>query len=142
MSSLGTATGLPSCGFNKLFVASIKYLDSACASGDNGKCTAIWSPSKSALNASHTNGWSFIALPSTRTGSNAWIPSLCSVGARFNITGWSFITSSNIPHTSGFNLSTILFALLIFCAIPLPTNSFITNGLNNSTAISFGSPHW
>ena len=142
MSSLGTATGLPSCGLSKLFVASIKYLASACASGDNGKWTAIWSPSKSALNASQTNGWSFIALPSTSTGSNAWIPSLCSVGARFNITGWSLITSSNISHTSGRNLSTILFAFLILWAIPRPTNSFITNGLNNSTAISFGTPHW
>ncbi len=142
MSSLGTATGLPSCGLSRLFVESIKYLDSAWASGDNGKCTAIWSPSKSALKASQTNGWSLIALPSTNTGSKLWIPSLCSVGARFNITGWSFITSSKIPHTSGLNLSTILFAFLIFCAIPLPTNSLITNGLNNSTAISFGSPHW
>ena len=125
-----------------MFVDSIKYLDSACASGDNGKCTAIWSPSKSALNASQTNGWSLIALPSTNIGSNAWIPNLCSVGARFNITGWSFITSSNISHTSGLNLSTILLAFFMFCAIPLFTNSFITNGLNNSTAISFGSPHW
>ena len=56
MSSLGTATGLPSCGFSKLLVANIRYLDSACASGDSGKWTAIWSPSKSALNASQTNG--------------------------------------------------------------------------------------
>ena len=142
MSSLGTATGLPSCGFNKLFVDNIKYLASDCASNDNGKWIAIWSPSKSALNASQTRGWSLIALPSTNTGSNAWIPSLCSVGARFNITGWSFITSSNIPQTSGFNLSTILFAFLIFWAKPLPTNSFITKGLNNSTAISLGNPHW
>ena len=142
MSSLGTATGLPSCGFNRLFVASIKYLASACASGVNGKWTAIWSPSKSALNASHTNACNFIALPSTKTGSNAWIPSLCNVGARLSITGWSLITSSSIPHTSGLNLSTILFALFILCAKCLPTNSLITNGLNNSIAISFGSPHW
>ena len=71
MSSLGTATGLPSCGLSKLFVDNIRYLDSACASGDNGKCIAIWSPSKSALNASQTSGCNFIALPSTKTGSNA-----------------------------------------------------------------------
>ena len=142
MSIVGTVTVLPSCGFNKLFVDSIKNLASACASGDNGKWIAIWSPSKSALNAVQTNGWSLIALPSTRTGSNAWIPSLCNVGARLSITGWSFITSSNIPQTSGFNLSTILLAFLILWAIPRATNSFITNGLNNSTAISFGTPHW
>ena len=29
---------------------------SICASKDNGKCTAIWSPSKSALNPAHTIG--------------------------------------------------------------------------------------
>ena len=125
-----------------MLTESIKYLASDCASGDNGKCIAIWSPSKSALKAVQTNGCNFIALPSTKTGSNAWIPNLCSVGARFSNTGWSFITSSNISHTSGFNLSTILFAFLILWAIPRPTSSFITNGLNNSTAISFGTPHW
>lgn len=38
---------------------------------DSGRCTAIWSPSKSALNAEHTNGCSFRARPSTSTGSNA-----------------------------------------------------------------------
>ena len=134
--------GAPSVGFNRLFVESIKYLDSACASSDNGKWIAIWSPSKSALKAVQTNGCNFIALPSTNTGSNAWIPSLCKVGARFNITGWSFITSSRTSQTAGSNLSTILFAFLMLCAKFLWHNSFITNGLNNSTAISFGTPHW
>ena len=60
----------------------------------------------------------------------------------FNNTGWSLITSSNISQTSGRNLSTILFAFFMLCAIPRLTSSFITNGLNNSTAISFGTPHW
>ena len=46
------------------------------ASGDNIKCTAIWSPSKSALKAEHTNGCNRIAFPSINTGSNAWIESL------------------------------------------------------------------
>ena len=30
---------------------------------------------------------------------------------------------------------------LILCAVPFDTNSFITKGLNNSIAISFGRPH-
>ena len=49
-------------------------------SGDSGTWTAIWSPSKSALNAVQTSGWILIALPSTSTGSNAWMPRRCSVG--------------------------------------------------------------
>jgi hypothetical protein len=43
--------------------------------------TAIWSPSKSALKAVQTSGWILMALPSTRTGSKAWMPRRCSVGA-------------------------------------------------------------
>ena len=30
---------------------------------DKGKCTAIWSPSKSALKAAQTKGWTLTALP-------------------------------------------------------------------------------
>ena len=37
----------------------------------SGTWTAIWSPSKSALNAVQTSGCSWIALPSISTGSNA-----------------------------------------------------------------------
>ena len=74
---------------------------SICASGDSGTCTAIWSPSKSALKAVQTSGWMRIALPSTSTGSKAWIPRRCSVGARFSSTGCSRITSSRMSHTSG-----------------------------------------
>ena len=59
-----------------LFTESIKNLASACASTDNGTWTAIWSPSKSALYAVQANGCNLIALPSTSTGSKAWIPSL------------------------------------------------------------------
>ena len=51
-------------------------LASACASSLIGTWTAIWSPSKSALNAAHTNGWSLIARPPINFGSNAWRPSL------------------------------------------------------------------
>ncbi len=55
-SCVGRATGLPSEGFRMLFDASIRMRASACASADSGTCTAIWSPSKSALNAVHTSG--------------------------------------------------------------------------------------
>src|SRR3981189_74880 len=70
-----------------LLVDIISTRASSCASSDSGTCTAIWSPSKSALNAAQTNGCSWIALPSIRTGSNAWMPSRCSGGGRFHSQG-------------------------------------------------------
>ena len=66
ISWVGTATGLPSFGARILLTESIKILASACASAESGRCTAIWSPSKSALNAVHTKGCSLIARPSVR----------------------------------------------------------------------------
>jgi len=71
MSWLGSATGRPSAGLRMLFDESISTRHSSCASYESGTCTAIWSPSKSALNAAHTSGWIRIAFPSTSTGSNA-----------------------------------------------------------------------
>ena len=85
MSWVGVAIGRPCAGDRMLFVDSIRIRASACASADSGTCTAIWSPSKSALNAAQTSGWILIALPSTSTGSNAWIPRRCRVGARFSM---------------------------------------------------------
>src|SRR6201992_328997 len=64
MSCVGIVTGRPSAGLRMLFVDSIRIRASAWASADSGRCTAIWSPSKSALNAVQTSGWIWIALPS------------------------------------------------------------------------------
>src|SRR6267142_688681 len=113
MSCEGTMIGSPFAGERMLFEASISVLASICASSDSGMCTAIWSPSKSALNAAHTSGCSWIALPSISTGSKAWMPSLCSVGARLSSTGCSRITSSRMSHTSGRSFSTMRLAALI-----------------------------
>ena len=52
------------------------------------------------LKAEQTNGCNFIALPSTRIGSNDWMPNLCKVGARFNNIGCPAITCSKISHAS------------------------------------------
>ena len=87
MSCDGSATGRPSDGLSTLFEEIIRRRASSWASNDSGTCTAIWSPSKSALNAAQTSGWIRMALPSTSTGSNAWMPSRCSVGARLSSTG-------------------------------------------------------
>ena len=144
MSCEGVTTGLPSLGFKMLLEASINNLASACASLDNGTWTAIWSPSKSALNAGVTSGCRRIALPSISLGSNAWMPSLCNVGARFNKTGCSLTTFSKAAQTSSSIFSYLLFAFFFaFASLPVNfCNSLKTNGLNKMIAISLGIPHW
>ena len=49
MSCDGVVIGLPLEGEKMLFGASISMRASICASTESGTCTAIWSPSKSAL---------------------------------------------------------------------------------------------
>ena len=71
MSCEGTVIGAPLAGDRMLFDDIIRTEASIWASGASGTWTAIWSPSKSALNAVQTRGWIRIALPSTSTGSNA-----------------------------------------------------------------------
>src|SRR6476659_7594624 len=51
MSCDGTMIGLPLAGERMLLVDIIRTRASSWASRLNGTCTAIWSPSKSALNA-------------------------------------------------------------------------------------------
>jgi len=118
MSCDGTAMGCPLAGDRMLLDDNMSTLASICASGLSGTCTAIWSPSKSALNAVQTRGWILMALPSTRMGSKAWMPRRCSVGARFSSTGCSRMTSSRKSHTSGRCCSTISFAALIVVTRP------------------------
>src|SRR5260370_426359 len=118
MSCVGTAPGAPLEGDRMLLADSMSTCASICASMESGTCTAIWSPSKSALNAVQTSGWISIALPSTRIGSNAWMPSRWSVGARFRSTGCSLMTSSRMSPTSGRSFSTNFFAALIEDAMP------------------------
>src|SRR5918998_1555322 len=96
MSWVGAVIGRPSAGERMLLLDSIRIR----ASADSGRCTAIWSPSKSALNAVQTSGWIWMALPSTSCGSKAWMPRRCSVGARFSRTGCSVMTSSSTSHTT------------------------------------------
>ncbi len=134
--------GSPFAGDKMLLVDIINARASNCASSVNGTCTAIWSPSKSALNAAQTSGWRRIALPSIRIGSNAWRPKRWSVGARFNITGCWRITDARTSQTSGVSRSTIFFAALMVVAWPEACSLAKMNGLNSSSAIFFGRPHW
>ena len=71
MSCEGMVTVWPSAGFRMLSEAIMSERASAWASADSGRWTAIWSPSKSALNAAQANGGRWIALPSTKIGSKA-----------------------------------------------------------------------
>ena len=100
MSWVGEVIGRPLAGLRMLFEDSMRMRASDCASADSGRCTAIWSPSKSALNAVQTSGWIWMALPSTSWGSKAWMPRRCSVGARLSSTGCSVMTSSRTSHTT------------------------------------------
>ena len=118
MSCEGTASGLPLAGERMLFELSISSRASFCDSSESGTCTAIWSPSKSALKAEQTSGCSRIALPSISSGQKAWMPRRCSVGARLSITGWCLVTSSSASQTSGTSFSTIFLALLSVVARP------------------------
>ena len=52
------------------------------------------------------------------------------------------MTYSSESHTSVRVRSTILRADLMLLAMPFSTRSFITKGLNSSSAISLGRPHW
>ena len=118
MSCDGRMIGRPLAGDRMLFVLIMSTRASICASSDSGTCTAIWSPSKSALNAAQTSGWSWMALPSISSGSKAWMPRRCSVGARLRRIGCSLMTSSRMSHTSGRSFSTSFFALLMVVTRP------------------------
>ena len=142
MSWVGTVIGRPVAGDRMLLADSISTRASAWASADSGRWTAIWSPSKSALKAVQTSGWTWMALPSTSTGSKAWMPRRCRVGARFRSTGCSRMTPSSTSQTWGRRRSTIRLADLMFWASSASTSRFMTNGLNSSRAISLGRPHW
>ena len=56
MSCDGTMIGAPLAGDSTLFVDIIRTRASSWASSERGTCTAIWSPSKSALKAEQTSG--------------------------------------------------------------------------------------
>ncbi len=99
MSCDGVMIGWPLAGLKMLLVDIISTVASTCASIDSGRWTAIWSPSKSALKPLQTSGWMRMALPSISTGSNAWMPMRCSVGARLSSTGWFLMTSSRMSQT-------------------------------------------
>ena len=141
-SSFSDTTGSPEPGLRILLLAEIISLASICASSDSGTWTAIWSPSKSALNARQTSGWTWIALPSISTGRKAWIPWRWRVGARFKSTCLCLITFSRIAHTSGTPSSIRRPAPRMLYASSCLRSSATTKGRKSSRAMCFGRPHW
>jgi len=81
-----------------------------------------------------------MALPSTSTGSNAWNQTVQGWSA-VQHTGWSLMTSSKMSHTTG-PCCPPLFGLLDVVALPGLFEAVIDDGLNSSSAIFFGNPHW
>ena len=52
------------------------------------------------------------------------------------------MTSSRASQTSRFSFSTIFFACLMVVANPASSSLLKMNGLNSSSAIFLGRPHW
>ena len=52
------------------------------------------------------------------------------------------MTSSRMSQTTGVPDSTSFFAALIVVAMPMASRREKMNGLNSSSAISLGRPHW
>ncbi len=134
--------GEPSAGFRRFRLAAMMVRASSCASSLNGRWTAIWSPSKSALKPRQTNGCSWIARPSIRTGWKACMLRRCKLGARFSRTYLPLMTSSRASQTTVSLSSIKRVALRMLWACSLAINSPITNGLKSSIAIILGNPHW
>ena len=70
------------------------------------------------------------------------MPKRCSVGARFSNTGCSRITSSRMSHTSGPSRSTSFLEALMEVDNPRRSSLLKMKGLNSSSAIFLGNPHW
>ena len=66
--------GLPWAGDRMLSSRIISTRDSDLRLDGERHMTAIWSPSKSALKAAQTSGWSWMALPSMSVDSKACMP--------------------------------------------------------------------
>jgi hypothetical protein len=123
-----------------LLTESIRSLASRCAARDSGTWTAIWSPSKSALNAVQTSGWIWMAEPSISDPERLDAEAVKRRGAVQQDQVILDHLLQDLPHSRVDPLDEPLGALMLW-ACPWSTSFRITNGLNSSSAIRFGSPH-
>ena len=142
MSCVGVASGAPCAGEKMLFAESIRMRASACASADSGRCTAIWSPSKSALNgvADERVDLDRLALDQQRLERL----DAEAVQRRRAVQQHRVLADDLFEHVPDLGRSSVDHPLgaLMFCAGLRSTSRFMTNGLNSSSAITFGRPHW
>jgi len=112
------------------------------AARDRGICTAIWSPSKSALKAEQTSGWYLdgAAVNEHRLKSldREAMEGRRAVQQHRTLFDHLFEDVVDLGRV----LSTRRRALLIFGASPCSTRRRMTKGLNSSRARRRGSPHW
>src|SRR5205807_7394811 len=142
MSCDGSATGRPSDGLSTLLDEIMSSRASSWLSNESGTCTAIWSPSKSALNAAHTSGWIRIAFAFhqhrlERLDAEA-------VQRRRAVQEHGVVLDDflqDLEHLRAFLLHDLLGSLHRL-GEPFSTSLGMMKGLNSSTAIAFGSPHW
>ena len=111
-------------------------------SQEKGVSVRLAQSDEAALQAVQPSGCNWMALPSISVGSNAWMPRRCRVGARFSRMGCSRMTSSRISHTMGSSASTMRLPALMVVARPIFSRRSKMNGLNSSSAIFLGRPHW
>ena len=141
MSCVGVLMDLPDAGEKMALAESIRRRDSICASTESGTWTAIWSPSKSALNGVQVRGCRRMALSSTSTGSKLWMERRWRVGARLSMTVLPLVTSSSTSHTCGSRRSMSFLAERTVWARFFSFIRRMMNGSKSVRAISLGRPH-
>ena len=125
-----------------LFDDIISARASSCASSDSGTCTAIWSPSKSALNAGadqrmQLDRLAFDQHRLERLDAEA-------VQGRRAVQQHRMLADDlleDVPHFRPLRARPGFFAALIVVARPRRCSLAKMKGLNSSSAIFFGRPH-
>ena len=141
MSCVGVTSGRPWAGDSTLLADSMSTRLSAWASADSGRCTAIWSPSKSALSGAHQRvDLDGLALDQHRLeGLDAQAVQRGRPVEEHRVLLDDLF--EDVPHLRR-RRSTMRLADLMFWASSRSTSAFMTNGLNSSSAICLGRPHW
>ena len=107
----------------------------------SGMCTAIWSPSKSALNAEHTSGCSWMALPSPAPARRPGCPG--GAGSAHAVQRHRVLLDDlpGCPRPPACRIIDLFFTALMVVAMPIAPGGFMMKG-DSSSAISLGRPHW
>ena len=143
MSWVGTVIGRPVAGDRMLLADSMRTRASAWASADSGQVDGhLVAVEVGVEGGAHErvdlDGLALHQHRLERLDARGGAAS----GARFKSTGCSRMTPSSTSQTWGRRRSTMRLADLMFWASSVSTSRFMTKGLNSSSAISLGRPHW